>query len=246
MTLEEWLGCENEEALWHELARFGDRPLRLFACACLRRVWPLLPAESWREAVEASEQYADGRLREAELLDAWSKAELETAEGFWIGRNSSWLAAHFCDCPGCQRNDEASLLVEMRDAIQQSDWMAARAACYAANLIAWEAEPRRREKARVAERQAQYPLFCDILGKPARTHFDPAWPRWNQGCVKKMARVIFRNGQFADLPILADALEEAGCASEAILSHCRREKTHVRGCWVLDGLLEIGFTPGCP
>jgi hypothetical protein len=40
------------------------------------------------------------------------------------------------------------------------------------------------------------------------------------------------------MPILADALQDAGCTSEDVLNHCRAtEWEHVRGCWVVDLLL---------
>jgi hypothetical protein len=237
MTIEEWLGHANPEALADELARFGDRPLRLFACACLRRVWPLLPAESWREAVEAHEQYADGRLRKADLLEVCVKAELETAEGFWASRGSVY---DLCDCPSCERTAEAALLKDMQQSPPQSEWLAAKAVFYAADLAAWEAEPVRRLGARRDERRAQYPLFCDILGRPKLVQFEPSWLRWNEGCVVKVAQAIHRRDRFGDLPILGDALEEAGCTSEVILGHCRLNKVHARGCWVVEALLRPG------
>jgi hypothetical protein len=49
-----------------------------------------------------------------------------------------------------------------------------------------------------------------------------------------MAQAIYDERRFGDLPILADALEDAGCNDARILSHCRDEQEHVRGCWVLD------------
>jgi hypothetical protein len=49
-----------------------------------------------------------------------------------------------------------------------------------------------------------------------------------------MARAAYVERHFGDLPILADALEEAGCADAAILAHCRSGGAHVRGCWVVD------------
>ena len=60
-----------------------------------------------------------------------------------------------------------------------------------------------------------------------------------------MAGAIDATGYFDRLPILADALEEAGCTSEVVLRHCRDEPTHVRGCWVIDNLLgnAAKFTP---
>lgn len=240
MTLDEWLAYADAETLSGELVQFADRPLRLFACACLRRVWPLLPSESWREAVEAYECFTDGRLPEEDLLEMCAKAELETAEGFWSSRGTSWLAYDLCDCPYCQRDAEPAILEGMREALEQSDWIAAKAAFYAASLAADEAEPNRREAARAAERNVQYALFRDILDAPTRTYLDPSWLRWNRGCVTKMVRTIYAEDRFRDLPILADALEEAGCDSQAILSHCRSNQIHVRGCWVVDALRAAG------
>jgi hypothetical protein len=66
---------------------------------------------------------------------------------------------------------------------------------------------------------------------------DPAWLRWNHGTVSALARHIYEDRAFADLPILADALEDAGCTVAAILDHCRRPCEHVRGCWVVDLVL---------
>jgi hypothetical protein len=42
------------------------------------------------------------------------------------------------------------------------------------------------------------------------------------------------------MPVLADALEEAGCADEALLAHCRADGPHARGCWALDALRSRG------
>ncbi|HJT34677.1 MAG TPA: hypothetical protein VJ783_21805 [Pirellulales bacterium] len=60
---------------------------------------------------------------------------------------------------------------------------------------------------------------------------------WNGGAVVEMAQGIYREGAFDRLPILADALEEAGCDDADIISHCRQRRPHVRGCWVVDLLL---------
>jgi serine/threonine protein kinase len=71
-----------------------------------------------------------------------------------------------------------------------------------------------------------------------RPTLDPAWLRWNGGCVAKLARAITDEGRFADLPVLADALEEAGCTDGQILAHCRKGGQHAGGCWVLDLILS--------
>jgi hypothetical protein len=66
---------------------------------------------------------------------------------------------------------------------------------------------------------------------------DPAWLRWNGGCAAQLARTIDADGAFDDLPILADALEDAGCAVAEILDHCRAGAAHAHRCWAVDWLL---------
>jgi hypothetical protein len=98
-----------------------------------------------------------------------------------------------------------------------------------------------RDAARLTEANengAQSSLLRDVVGNPFRLiAFDPTWLAWNGGTVPKLAQAIYDERRFADLPILADALEEAGCSEPAILSHCRSDGQHVRGCWVVDLLL---------
>jgi hypothetical protein len=81
----------------------------------------------------------------------------------------------------------------------------------------------------------------DILGNPFRpTPFEPAW---RTESTVGLARAIYASTQFEVMPILADALEEAGCADPTVLAHCRNPNPHVRGCWVLDGLLARDTSP---
>jgi hypothetical protein len=81
-------------------------------------------------------------------------------------------------------------------------------------------------------------LLHDIIGNPFRPSIaDPAWFAWRDGTLVWIAQTIYDERCFTDLPILADALEEAGCTHAAILAHCREPGEHVRGCWVLDLLL---------
>jgi hypothetical protein len=91
----------------------------------------------------------------------------------------------------------------------------------------------------VAPRGVQCALIRDLLGSPFRPtpETDPAWRKWNRGAVTKLAQSMYEERRFADLPILADALEEAGCTSADLLEHCRSEAVHARGCWVVDLLL---------
>jgi hypothetical protein len=51
---------------------------------------------------------------------------------------------------------------------------------------------------------------------------------------------MYDSRDFADMPILGDMLEEAGCAQSAILDHCRQQGEHALGCWALDTILGRG------
>jgi hypothetical protein len=81
-------------------------------------------------------------------------------------------------------------------------------------------------------------LIHELFGDPFHpTVLDPRWLHWKRKMVRRMARVIYRKRCFRNLPVLADALEEAGCRDDALLRHCRAPVEHVRGCWVVDLLL---------
>ena len=61
---------------------------------------------------------------------------------------------------------------------------------------------------------------------------------WRTGAAVGLARAMYLSGSFDRLPILADALEEAGCDVPEVLRHCRDDSApHVRGCWVVDLVL---------
>jgi hypothetical protein len=79
----------------------------------------------------------------------------------------------------------------------------------------------------------------DIAGNPFRpVTVPPEWRTWNDGMIVGMAQRIYDERAFERLPILADALEDAGCTDTAILKHCRQKGQHVRGCWVVDLILS--------
>jgi ATP-dependent Clp protease ATP-binding subunit ClpA len=63
---------------------------------------------------------------------------------------------------------------------------------------------------------------------------EPGWLLWNDGAVIKIADTIAAEKRWKDLPILADALEEAGCTDAEMLTHCRRGRAHGSGCWVVN------------
>jgi protein phosphatase len=67
---------------------------------------------------------------------------------------------------------------------------------------------------------------------------DAAWLAWNDGTVAHLARTIHEENVFDGMPVLADALEDAGCTETALLEHCRAGGPHARGCWVVNLLLD--------
>jgi hypothetical protein len=90
-----------------------------------------------------------------------------------------------------------------------------------------------------AERAAQAGLFRDVFGDPFRPvpPLNLQGPSGNNGMIPALARAIYRECAFDRLPLLADALERAGCTEAEVLGHCRGPGPHARGCWVLDLVL---------
>jgi hypothetical protein len=86
--------------------------------------------------------------------------------------------------------------------------------------------------------RGQAALLREIVGNPFQTWpSNPAWLRWQDGTVPMLARAIYSDHAFKRLPVLADALEDAGCTDAELLGHLRGPGPHVRGCWALDLLL---------
>ena len=88
----------------------------------------------------------------------------------------------------------------------------------------------------LTEQTAQSFLLRDIFGNPFRpVAFDPAW---RTSDAVALARAMYDARNFGAMPILADALQDAGCDSADVLTHCRdANQVHVRGCWVCDLVL---------
>jgi hypothetical protein len=82
--------------------------------------------------------------------------------------------------------------------------------------------------------------FCDLVRDIFGNPFRPAAfsPSWRTDTAITLARTMYESRDFSAMPILADALQDAGCDNDDILSHCRdANQVHVRGCWVVDLVL---------
>ena len=233
MTGSQWLGCTDPDAMldalrkqqensgvglfwWLRRARerSDGRKLRLFACACCRRIWPLLADERSRRAVETAERFAEGMASRTDLYAAWAAAGQATVEAAELGEVFRWAAG-------------AALTAASAEvwAAWGTAWAAA-AACQRATGTA------------AAERAAQCDLLHDIFGNPfAAAPLHLSRKRRQAGRAVALARGIYEGQRFGEMPLLAELLRAAGCERADALTHCRSCKGHVRGCWVLDGVL---------
>jgi hypothetical protein len=199
-------------SLLESIGRLSDRKLRLFAVACSRRLFGKvsLPPYCW-EQVHVAERYADGAAAADELA--------------CLHRYCNSTAEH-----ACMNTTELSCGVQMADAAAGN---AAWAASVGGNVMPDDGG---QSKGRFAtEAGMQCDLIRCIFGNPFQ--LVSVAPVWRTTTVVRLAQAIYEDRSFDHLPILADALEEAGCTDAAILGHLRGPGPHVRGCWVIDLLL---------
>jgi hypothetical protein len=100
---------------------------------------------------------------------------------------------------------------------------------------AYYEQNRRHERAMRCEEALQCDLYRDLFAHP--TPLPKLAPRWRTSTVTALARHLYDSRDFSAMPILADALQDAGCEEAEILDHCRSDKPHARGCWVVDLVL---------
>jgi hypothetical protein len=222
MTEAEWLEAKHPyDLIYHKSCR-SNRKRRLLACACARRVLDFLRDGVFEPAVGVSERYADGLATDADLRAA--RRELGK---FLKGPEAAQFLEHQHHAARAAGAVLEKQFMSFKMAIELT--AAAQAAKARPN---WDAAHQRETRAQVA-------LARDIFANPFRAvALDPAWLHWNGGTIPRMAEAIYAELRFADLPVLADALEEAGCMNSDILPHCRGPGPHVPGCWVVDVLLD--------
>jgi hypothetical protein len=211
--------------------RADDRKLRLFACACCRWIWDRITEDWGRHAVETAERFADGFATADELNMAHRRA----CEAF--GWNLTLLRS------GSGSYPEGAM----------------EAACFCAHPVARTCAERTSHSSVAATGMAcediwdflygwkfQSELLKDLFGNPFRPApaIEPAWSSWHEGTIPKLAADIYNGRAFDRLPMLADALEDAGCGQPEILAHFRDKGPHARGCRMLDVLLTQGGGEG--
>jgi hypothetical protein len=250
MTEAQWLACDDLAGAlrWVGLYKGGGadkRRARLLACACCRRLWAPVP-DDMQELLSLAERHADKRVKGKSAKKLLSKRDRHILDD----RTRAVTLAGFL-------HDDLDAL---RDAIES-----------ARDAIAWEVYDSHfarlardvREvsrdttgdqvvgRAKAAESREQMLLVRDIFGNPFRpVAFSP---EWRTDTAVALARQMYEARDFSALPILADALQDAGCTSADVLTHCRGHQEgvpgepvdlspvqtgpHVRGCWVVDFVL---------
>lgn len=232
MTEQEWLACDNSRTMLQYLRSMNSRStktnrrkLRLFGCGVAYRIWRLLD-EHFREVVVIAERVADriidSKERQKAYTENWEtmlarQRSPEPWEGYAV-RTAFFLLG--------ERPFEAAFR-----ACAEEEW-----------AYAWSEEPHslrgvgeQQERAAKSERKVQANLLRDVIGNPFRPVSVDAF--WQTETVVALARTIYDDRAFDEMPILADALEESGCTNTDILAHCRGPGPHVRGCWAVDLLL---------
>jgi hypothetical protein len=212
MTESEWLAATDPRPMLEFVRdKVSDRKLRLFACACCRAVRATEHlGPGW--AVAVAERYADGLASDEDLVSARRGVPFPDNFSEWVLRLSAYDGA----------------------------WEGVGYVTSAIDLIKIDPDALR-----------HFPLPLDDLVKRTvlllRDIFGPLPFRpmtiapdvlaWNDGTVRRIAEGIYEEPAFDRLSVLADALRDASCDAEELLTHCRSEGPHVKGCWAVDLIL---------
>jgi hypothetical protein len=248
-----WRACRNPFLMCLNVRNLLSRRKRkLFAVACCRRLQHLLPDGVFVRAIEVVERAADGECNEQEL--AKMSQLLQEAQGMAVDELRArwrWAAAvAFVDSLAGRRPFRPETTLAREEERLRAPTGAVRCvvdtgsldhapACAIEALASFAKESQgARRQVQEAERDAQAVLLRDVAGYPFRNvPVDPAWPAWKGGTIRHLAAAIYEERAFDRMPILADALEDAGCHDPDVLEHCRGNGEHVLGCWVVDLLL---------
>jgi hypothetical protein len=251
-----YLAEENATELWRHIlreTRFHRRPsdgsaaaekwnqrlLYLMAAAVFRSMERLVRQRRWRKLMDTVEAYADGEVTKKQLCDAWETCGVNTyklpAANAAAAHSTHLLPDDYKVREGVDFvSDAAGYLGAVAAGVLKED-----AGLDAARAV-WK-EPAFQDAKRGHER-TMCALIRDIFGNPYRAPAAIdlawlAWLAWHDGTILNLARTMYANKRFHDLPVLGAALDEAGCADAVLLAHCRGPGPHVRGCWAVDLVL---------
>jgi hypothetical protein len=227
MTESEWMTCDDPKRLMDYLKDIAtERKARLYCCGCCRRVWQSFLDGRSRMAVETAEQYADGQATHEEMSAVGLAAERAKEE-----------AEERCGEEESPENILASLATYAASVLACSGKMGVQFdPRFAGAVEVVDSTIVCEDSGIPGERRAQSALIRCVFGNP----FRPTSVNfvWLTASAVSLAQAIYDERAFERLPMLANALESAGCSNQDILGHCRGPGPHARGCWVVDLLLQ--------
>jgi len=212
MTEQEWLAGDSHHRLFtHLRGRTTDRKVRLWAVACCRRNPHWCYDDEARRLVMVAEEFADG------VVDRRALSATGLTSGVSLAQMATTVPGGAFVSRVARAADQVGHEVATQGGVDSS------MPSYAERIA--------------TQRRAMADLVRDIFGNP----FCPVAfsPEWRTSTAVLLAQQMYESRDFSAMPILADALQDAGCENADILDHCRDEKgTHVRGCWVVDLVLN--------
>lgn len=229
--------------------RASARKLRLFACACCRRIGELIPEGPHRALLDVVEAFADGQARAEDLTAALAAGDAEerrasdraedaeddprlgpelaaVAKAIWASRSAAQVGSAY---------EGFEIALDTARSCAEAVGLRARAWVQEASPARQDAAERERAAAEEAARSAQAELVRELFGNPF--HPVQADVRNHETHAVELARGIYTEGRLEQFAQLAAALQAAEYTDGEVMNHCRAPRTHVRGCWVLDLLL---------
>jgi hypothetical protein len=207
-----WVTEDRAEVLLHYAGCcFSSRKMRLFACACARQVRPFLTDPDALKVLDIAERMAEGPSSIEDLI---------------------WTNNYYRQ--PTDPDDHLVALVRASALVphEKSD-VAAATERVLHHLIGFQTAQFGR-----ADTKAHVALIHEVFESPFRSF---PFAQWRTSTAVVLAKQMYESHEFSAMLILADALQDAGCDSDEILNHCRDANAkHVRGCWVVDGVL--GFS----
>jgi hypothetical protein len=240
----EWLACTNPDTMLYYLqGSVSVRKYRLFAAACCRSIWHLMTDQRSRRLVEVVERHLENQATDDEWKDASAAAHQAWADTsarlvpFLYGLPEQELTPEQLGAGNVLHSTTSAAWNLGYEAIRAQPGAEGRAMAHAVAIETARAV--HEDYPNSPERPKQCDILRDIVGSPFyQVSLPQAILEWSDRTILRMAQTIYDDRQFEILSILADALEEAGCHDTVIMGHCRQGGEHVRGCWLIDLLLN--------
>lgn len=200
------------------------RESKLYLLGCARLAWDRLP---WvgRKLLEIAERLVDHESIQAAIRSAARELAEELTNCRGEAEDLAAIERRLLDL-----DDSLGRRFELEPKIEPDAWATL------AHLIYYPFAGTTPHYRRIAKEDHCIELLRDVFPNPFRDA--QIRPEWRDRTVTGIARGMYASRDFSPLPLLADALQDAGCANDHVLDHCRSPGPHIRGCWVVEGILR--------